>query len=356
MQPESPQVDLRTALAAQQAVIGQLQQQLNGALEKLQQPTVDIRAREEHDRLVAQLQQLTLAVDQARAAGADVDTRVRALGGTKALSVAGLHIRPYLGAASDARVWLFHVEKCTAGKADLARIRAAEAALQGSAASWLMQREAAKLPSAQTWADWRALLIARFAPITEDRLRDEIRSLRQGDSSVQEYADTFLEKAQQLPDRSEQTNVFDFCSGLTVKLRNEVRARAPTTLADAIRMADQFDFAMRGGVRTGPSPVIAHSSAGGSPSSGMEIDAVERATDARVVELGRIVEQQARRIEELAALGKQPARRFEGECWYCHKSGHSQRNCYKRQQEGGAVLTRPPAGRPSKGPARPNGL
>eukprot|EP01116_Phalansterium_solitarium_P002510 TRINITY_DN1255_c0_g4_i1.p1 TRINITY_DN1255_c0_g4~~TRINITY_DN1255_c0_g4_i1.p1 ORF type:complete len:384 (-),score=43.83 TRINITY_DN1255_c0_g4_i1:458-1609(-) len=258
----------------------------------------------------------------------------------------------FAGDSTAVRGWLYALEVATRDVSDDDRIDIAEVHLTGTARTWSMQLAAAHDPRPQSWAEWVARFRARFAPVSDTRLRTELDTLRQ-ESTVQAYIDKFTDICQQLPDLSEQHKVFQFVKGLRGNIGAEVRARAPKTFIDAARLADQYEDSFFGGgrgralARQGTLAEVTSGTSGSQAATPMEIDAL-------VQQLAAL---QVSSFEELAALRdgqgtRGSTSRPPAKCWYCNKVGHLQADCRKRQRDNAPLVTigkRSQQGRP-----RPN--
>jgi hypothetical protein len=131
-----------------------------------------------------------------------------------------------LGAAID----LFHLNEREA--VDFATSR-----LRGAARQWWNGLAASKASIGSASALNRALR-ARFQPVTTERTaREQLRTLRQGTRSINEYIAEFQRLRTLLPDMSEADALFAFESGATPAIALELRKQGGTCLMDALALA-----------------------------------------------------------------------------------------------------------------------
>ena len=91
------------------------------------------------------------------------------------------------------------------------------------------------------WNDFKKALIVQFKPVNSRKIaRDKLTKLKQS-KSVQDYATTFRSLVLEISGISEDEKVDRFIRGLKDQIRMEVELREPSTLNDAIRIADRYD-------------------------------------------------------------------------------------------------------------------
>jgi hypothetical protein len=114
----------------------------------------------------------------------------------------------------------------------------AMARLSGAALQWSTTLNAAQLAALADSAALGAALRARFQPVTAARVaREQMRSLRQGSRSVNEYIADFQRLRAQLPDMSEADALFAFEAGASRDIAVELRKQRVLTVAEAISLA-----------------------------------------------------------------------------------------------------------------------
>lgn len=141
----------------------------------------------------------------------------------------------------DVRSWVWSLEQyfSTVGVDDSSRPQYAVNLLRGCAATWM--RSITPNGALPSWTSLREGLIKTFAPISEEQnARDRLSSLKQR-QSVSQYASTFRQILLLLPDMSVSDRIDRFARGLKLPIAREIYLRAPTTLEEAIRIADRYD-------------------------------------------------------------------------------------------------------------------
>lgn len=167
-------------------------------------------------------------------------------------------------------VWLFGVVsyfEASRVTEEKDRVVFAVAMLEGPAQSWWMsvklRSEDGSGPVAPcTWNAFDLLLTARFQSINAGRVaRDKLYTLRQ-QNTVCSYASIFQQLLLKCPEVSSPVDhVHRFVFGLKPHIQKELRLRPPSTLDEAISMAESIDsstFSSRsyfGGSSSGPSPM-----------------------------------------------------------------------------------------------------
>ena len=94
-----------------------------------------------------------------------------------------------------------------------------------------------------TWAELKVEMLARFSEINRiTAVRDKYTSLRQT-ASVGEYINRFRELVVELPDESEQQQVYQCLKGLKSGVQRMVRTHKPQTVEVAMDIADEAERA-----------------------------------------------------------------------------------------------------------------
>jgi hypothetical protein len=136
---------------------------------------------------------------------------------------------------------------------DLFRLNGTEAVdfgasrLRGAARQWWNTLGAAGKAPLIDAAAMAAALRLRFQPITTERVaREQLRSLRQGSRSVNDYIADFQRLHALLPDMGSADALFAFESGLVANLAEKLRVHGTTTLQESIAMAARVGGLMAG--------------------------------------------------------------------------------------------------------------
>ena len=139
--------------------------------------------------------------------------------------------------------WIWSVEQYFATtniSSDAARTQYAVNLFRGNVATWMRSRmNGHELPG---WSVLRPELEATFAPISEvKQARDRLAKLRQT-KSVSNYASQFRQLLLLLPELPEDEKVDKFARGLKPEIAKEIFLRDPSTLDEAMRMAERYDM------------------------------------------------------------------------------------------------------------------
>jgi len=152
------------------------------------------------------------------------------------------------------------------------------------------------------WEDFKKMLVQQFKPVNAIKsARDKLAKLKQT-RSVQEYATSFRSLTLEIPGISEDEKIDRFIRGLKDQIRMEVELREPSTVNEAIRIADRYDAISFKYLKQKFEPAKKHSdhttTSGPTP---MELDSSKyhKLTD-----------------KEKDKLKKEQA------CFYCRKPGH----------------------------------
>lgn len=145
-----------------------------------------------------------------------------------------------LGAAVD----LFHLNNLESVDFGTSRLR-------GAARQWWNALGAADRAGADSANSLAKALRARFQPITTERTaREQLRVLRQGGRSANDYIAEFQRLRALLPDMSEADALFAFESGVNPAIALEIRKQGSTKLTDALALAARI-----GGITAAAAPV-----------------------------------------------------------------------------------------------------
>ena len=161
-----------------------------------------------------------------------------------------------------------------------------------------------------TWQEFRDAIIAEFKPISSVSIaRDKIAVLRQR-TSVATYTHEFRAITLEIPNMNEEEKLDRYKRGLKHHVRKELEIREPTSLVEAIRIAERLDaveysfrsrepFFFKPDQHTAPHV----QSSGPAP-----------------MDLGNINTSQPPNPSARNT-------RKSNECWYCHQPGHIAINC-----------------------------
>jgi hypothetical protein len=146
----------------------------------------------------------------------------------------------------DPATWVFSCEQYFKLKPtdDTRRVDIAVSLLRESALLWWRMRcqdgEEGRR-AAMTWSEFGAALQQQFTPVNQAATaRARLRTLTQR-TSVAEYAVELRELLLRLPRMPEDEKIDKFVSGLQPRIKAEVALKQPTTLDQAIRIADTLD-------------------------------------------------------------------------------------------------------------------
>ena len=115
--------------------------------------------------------------------------------------------------------------------------------LIGAARTWWRAQEASGSPPT-TWAAFKASFLEAFQTIDAERMaRDRMENLKQR-ASVTDYANQFSGVLLEVPEMHPADAVYRFVRGLKPQIRLHVELQRPTTVNDAIRLAQAADSAL----------------------------------------------------------------------------------------------------------------
>ena len=103
------------------------------------------------------------------------------------------------------------------------------------------------------------------------KARDKIAALRQK-TSVSKYSDSFRSLLLKIPDMSIEEQLDRYIRGLKPAIRRELLLKAPTTLDDAVTLAERMDSIQR--ISVPPSAPVPSSSSGPHHAP-MDVDSVQ---------------------------------------------------------------------------------
>jgi hypothetical protein len=293
------------------------------------------------------------------------------------------------GAGNFAEQWLAEVERyfLAAGvdeRPGAGRVLFASTFLKESASAWLNslwpedEREHGLRNC--TWAEFKEKFRARYRPLAAERTaRMVLRTLKQR-SRVAGYSDAFLKQSQLLPNMDEADKVAAYVDGLLPKIAEEVDRDDPTSLVEAMNLAQRAEIRQAsrnmarnssafhrsynyGGSshapafysRSGGSSSGSASTGGGDPmdlsalapeGDGEEVSHSESDEDQRGNERLHAVQHRGgsrrdrpaprRGVARVPDLSRDEFDRLsrEGKCFQCRQTGHLARNCPRNNGPG----------------------
>ena len=115
--------------------------------------------------------------------------------------------------------------------------------LIGAARTWWRTQEASGSPPT-TWAAFKASFLEAFQTIDAERMaRDRMVNLKQR-TSVTDYANQFSGLLLEVPEMHPADAVYRFVRGLKPQIRLHVELQRPSTVNDAMRLAEAADSAL----------------------------------------------------------------------------------------------------------------
>jgi Retrotransposon gag protein/Zinc knuckle len=199
------------------------------------------------------------------------------------------------------------------------RVPIAASQLRGSALLWWrMHHQTAEKGACgliTAWPEFCSAVEQQFSPINPTTTaRNRLYSLAQR-ASVAAYADEFRKLILRVPDLSVDEQVNRFIHGLKPHIRIQVALREPTTLDQAVRVADTCD-------RLVPAP------AGGRAPRYERKPASPSDVNPDVMQNGTVA------LPPLTPQQREQLRRTGG-CFRCRKIGHSARDCPRDAEQRG---------------------
>ena len=192
--------------------------------------------------------------------------------------------------------------------------------LEEDAATWwrlhCAKIEAGTAAPITTWAQLKLEMVQRFQEVNRiTAVRDDYSSLRQR-GTVGKYVNRFRELVVELPDESEEQQVYQFLKGLKADIQRVVRPMKPTTVERAMDLADE---AQRANDQADYGGFLSRQSADAS----VETPAAAEGDNATPMQLGAV---------NMTPGDKERCFR-EGLCFKCKKPGHAARGCRSRIRE-----------------------
>ena len=115
--------------------------------------------------------------------------------------------------------------------------------LIGAARTWWRTQEASGSPPT-TWTTFKAAFLEAFQTLDAERIaRDNMENLRQR-TSVTDYANQFSGLLLEVPHMHPADAIYQFVKGLKPQIRLHVELQRPSTVNDAMRLAEAADSAL----------------------------------------------------------------------------------------------------------------
>jgi hypothetical protein len=270
--------------------------------------------------------QVRLLTEQLSVLQARLENAPAALPPPRGLGVKARKPEQFTGESNreDVSQWLFESERyfTLSGINPLEAVQYASSYLGGAAAIWWRSRVRQYGPTGGvgSWDGFVEALTAQFKPVNGEKLaRDKLARLMQA-RSVQDYTSKFRTLCLQIDEITESEMLDRFVRGLKPHVQREVELRDPTTLDDAVRIAervDAIDFRSRPPQTTGfprvthtpRQPAIVHEL----KPTPMELDVLAKP-----------------KVQSLTHSEKERLRKVGG-CFYCRQLGHMIGECPSRQ-------------------------
>lgn len=196
--------------------------------------------------------------------------------------------------------------------------------LEGDAMSWwrLYSDEIRRgiKPDIGTWEQFRDILVETFQEFNhETEIRDRYQALRQT-GSVAKYTAEFRSLVVELKDETEAQRVYQFLKGLKSEIQARTRTQKPTSLTQAMDIADEADRANTHSMRAGRFGGAVNWNRGRQDRTAVVAD-----SGPRPMQVGA-VRQSAQRGPTLSEAERQRLMREE-RCFKCKRKGHLAREC-----------------------------
>ena len=203
--------------------------------------------------------------------------------------------------------------------------------LEGAAQVWHVCRARSRTPSEMSdWASFKRDIMAQFEPVNSSKAaRDTLANLTQR-TSVQSYCTEFLHLVLQIEDMGTVDAVDRFMRGLKAPIRVQVDLRNPTTLEEAMMIAERYDVlswqAVTSNRWNGHQPPPYRPPNAAPNNSWARPNTMPTPMEVGVVAADRQTE---------AKPGSTPAQAriqaYSNVCWTCNRPGHFASSCPERQ-------------------------
>jgi hypothetical protein len=237
----------------------------------------------------------------------------------------------------DVDAWLFKVTetfKLSGVTDDEMKIMYAGQLLKGNAGTWFYSvRRDEALNRVTSWAEFRFQLKQHFVPTDQvHAARDEIYRITQGTSDIRTYSARFLHLSSIIQVIGDPELKHMYIMGLRTQTKQELSIRKPSSFADALDMAEQYETAMYSSRsttgwqnqprnRSWGDGYRALQQSGAGP---MELNAMEQ---------GR--QNGPPREYTVEEKAERERRRRENLCFECGKPDHARNQCPDRQKRQG---------------------
>ena len=224
----------------------------------------------------------------------------------------------------DVDSWIFLLEELfelTSVTLDELRIRFAGQCLVKHAATWYracrMATAAVASASARvrftTWVEFKSAIKAQFQPTDKvAEAKEELLRLDQGKGTVRDFTERFLHLATVVPDMRDQDLLAIYMAGLKGKTKLEIKVKNPSSLADALEMAERYENALhQAGMKKGS----------------LEDDAVAPFAGSDPMDLTAIGTPAPQKRSNGISPAERERRRRENLCFKCGSADHQAREC-----------------------------
>lgn len=202
------------------------------------------------------------------------------------------------------------------------RVLTAVSFFQGNAMTWWRALIGAADPTTVTWANFVAQLRNEFLPVNSVKVAaDKLERLKQT-GSVANFVKEFRTLALLIPDLSPAEKLRRFLAGLKPRVRMEVDLRNPSTLEEAVTLAERIDdltFQASKRLTSSRHDSSFHSSSAQDRPAPMDLSAM------------RVSNAPSRPFKKLSPEEREQLRR-DGKCFYCREVGHISIKCPRKNQ------------------------
>ena len=201
------------------------------------------------------------------------------------------------------------------------RIMFAITLLREHAIDWWRNLELTLVMEELTWQDFSTSIRAEFKPVSSRSMaRDKLATLRQH-TSVATYTHEFRALILEIPGMTEDERLDRYKRGLKYNIRKELELREPSTMSEAIRMAERLDAVEFSLNRRPDRSFFQRSERPFMPSTNVNCQSDRFCQGPTPMELGNINTRPYKQ-PTLPSTSRNP-----NTCWYCHEQGHIAINC-----------------------------